>query len=122
MRLVIGIIIGFLLCAGLSFGELIVQGKKTVYMGNALESGITVTEGDTTPENPQVNDLFRDIQDGIIYTWDGTAWKIKRTTQDIKDEIQIFKNNISGVDDLEARKCLKSLGKILLKLYGEQIE
>ena len=120
MKLLIGIIIGFLLATSLSFGELIVNGKKTVYMGNALESGITVTEGETAPTNPATGDLFRNIQDGTIYTWNGSIWVVNNLKQDIKDEIQIFKDNIELVTDPKAKKCLKSLEKIILRLYKEE--
>ena len=89
--------------------------------GNIIAPGPPVTEDDTPPINPVNGEIWRDITDGTIYIWDG-AWTVKNTTPDIKNEIQIFKANIQNVDDLEARKCLKSLGKILLKLYKEQIE
>ncbi len=119
MKLLIGIIMGFLFSVALVNAELVVKGKKVIYTGNAIESGVTITEGMDVPENPKVNDLWRNISDNIVYIYDGNAWVVKNTTADIKNEIQIFKNNINNVDDPEAQKCLKALGKILLKLYKE---
>lgn len=104
----------------LANADLIIKGgKKVVYTGNALQSGITITESETAPVNPQVNDVWRCITDGVIYVWNGTAWVVKNTTQNIKDEIAIFKTNISNVSDLATKKCLTSLGKIILNLYHE---
>ena len=122
MRLFIGIIIGFLISTAIVEARVFTKGGITMETGDVINPGSSVTEDDIAPTNPTTGDLFRDIIDGTIYTWNGTAWVVKRTTQDIKDEIAIFKANIAGVDDLEARKCLKSLARILLKLYKESAE
>lgn len=88
-------------------------------MGDTLTSGITLTESEVAPTNPALNDIWRCITDGTIYIWNGSIWGVKNKDQSIKDEIAIFKANISGVNDPQAKKCLQSLGKILLKLYKE---
>ena len=122
MRLFIGIIIGFLISTAIVEARVFTKGGITMETGDVINPGSSVTEDDIAPTNPTTGDLFRDITDGTIYTWNGSAWVVKNTTQDIKDEVTIFKANIAGVDDLEARKCLKSLARILLKLYKESAE
>ena len=99
--------------------ELVVHGSRTIYTGNVLTPGITIVEGATAPENPIEGTIWRCITDGTIYTWNGTIWEVSNKTQDIKNEIAIFKTNINIVTDPAVKKCLKSLGVILLKLYKE---
>ena len=113
------ILILFLLFTTLASADLVVSGKKVVYTGNALQSGITITESEVAPTAPILNDIWRCITDGTIYTWNGTIWEVSNKTQAIKDEIAIFKANIANVNDPATKKCLVSLGKILLKLYKE---
>ena len=113
------ILILFLSFTTVASADLIVQGKRVIYTGNALESGITITESEVAPTTPALNDIWRNITDGTIYIWNGTIWEVKNKDQAIKDEIAIFKANIGNVSDPAAKKCLQSLGKILLKLYKE---
>ena len=122
MRLFIGIIIGFLLSVTIVNAELIVKGKKVIYTGDALTTGITITESEIAPTNPKINDIWRDITDNTVYTYNGTAWVVKQTTPAIKAEIAIFKANITGVTDPKAKACLKSMARILLKIYKESAE
>ena len=121
MKLLIGILIGFLLATTLATADLIVKGKKVIFTGNAIESGATITEGLEPSENPKENDLWRDISDNTVYIYDGVNWVVKNNTQDIKNEIQIFKDNIVNITDPATKKCLKSLGKIILKLYKQNL-
>ena len=118
---IFGLIIVFLLSASLVNADVVIKGKRTIYTGNALQSGITITESEIAPENPNIGDIWRDITDGTVYIWDG-SWVVKNATPDIKDEIQVFKNNIGSVSDPATKKCLKALGKILLKLYKEELQ
>ena len=111
-----------LLLPTIANAELIISGSKTVYTGTVFGSGITLTESMEEPTEPTTGDIWRDIDDGTIYEYDGTSWEVRNKTQNIKDEIQIFKDNLSGVNDAEAKKCLRALGKVLLKLYKETIE
>ncbi len=90
--------------------------------GNVLEPGIKITESIQRPTNPSLNDEYVDPRTGIVEVWNGSAWVVKATTPEIKTEIQIFKDNIAGVTDPKAKKCLKSLAKILLKIYRESAE
>lgn len=118
MKILITILIVLLWCS-LGNCDLIVKGNRTVYTGEGFQK---LTEGPEAPVNPTENDMWRDTSDNTLYYFDDSEWVVKRTTQDIKDEIQVFKNNIAGVNDIEARRCLKALGKILLKLYKESSE
>src|SRR3990167_8397014 len=120
-KLFIGVIIGFLFSVALARAELIVKGRSIIYAGNVVTCKPTITESVDTPTSPRVNDIWRDTANNIVYIYNGSAWVVKRTTQSIKNEILVFKNNITGVDDPETMKCLKSLGKILLLLYGEAL-
>lgn len=113
------ILILFLAFTTVASADLVVSGKKVIYTGNALQSGITITESKVAPANPKNLDIWRNITDGTIYTWTGTIWEVSNKTQAIKDEIVIFKANIGNVSDPAAKKCLVSMGKILLKLYKE---
>ena len=121
MRLFIGVILVLLLPA-IANADLIVNGSRVVYTGTVFGSGITLTESMEEPTDPITGDIWRDIDDGTIFEYDGSDWVVRNKTQDIKDEIQIFKDNIGGVNDPEAKKCLKALGKVLLKLFRETIE
>ena len=117
------IIITFLtILSSNSFCEIIVKGDKTIYTGNVLEPGVTIIESATAPENPFLGLIWRDITDNTVYTYNGTAWVVKRTTPAIKSEIAIFKANIAGVTDPKAKACLKSMARILLKIYKESAE
>lgn len=114
------LIIFILLFPVLSNAELVIQGKRTIYTGNAIQSGITITESEVAPTNPALNDVWRNITDGTIYTWNGTIWEVKNKTQEIKDEIVIFKKNIESVSDPAVKKCLKALKRMVFQLYKEQ--
>lgn len=87
-----------------------------------LTPTIILTEGPDAPDNPNVNDLWRNTDNNTLYKYDGSTWIVKNLTQDIKDEIAIFKTNLSQVSDPRAKKCLRSLGKAVLKLYQESLE
>ena len=89
--------------------------------GNALEPGITVTQSIEKPTNPSINDEYNDPRTGIVEVWNGSEWCVKNLTQDLKDEIAIFKANYNNVTDVATKKCLKALGKALLKLYNESL-
>ena len=118
-KLFIGVIIGFLFSVALVNADLIVRGKRVVYTGDTITAKPTITESIEAPTNPQVNDLWRDITNNIVYIYNGRAGGGKRTTQSIKNDIQIFKDNIIAVDDIEARKCLNALSRMVFKLYKE---
>ena len=118
-KLFTGIIIGFLFSTALVNADLIVRGKRVVYTGDAITAKPTITESIEAPTNPQTNDLWRNISDNIIYIYDGSIWKVKNATVAIKNEIQVFKDNIAGVNDIKARKCLNALSKMIFKLYKE---
>ena len=122
MRLFIGIIIGLLLLTSNAYAIIYSKGGVKIETGNVLEPGPDVIENDIAPVNPSIGTIWRDITDGTIYTWNGTTWLVRATSQDIKDEIVIFKTNIVNVQDPAVRKCLKSLGRIILKLYKESAE
>ncbi len=113
------IIIVLLSFTTIASADLIVKGKRTIYTGDALTSGVTLTESEVAPTNPATNDIWRNITDGTIYVYNGTIWIVKNKTADIQTEIDIFKANIGNVSDVATRKCLKSLAVIILKLYKE---
>ena len=119
-KLFIGIIIGFLFSVALVRAELIVKGKRVIYTGNATMPGLTITESIDVPVNPKTNDLWRNITDNTVYIYNGSAWVVKNTTVDIKNEVWVFKNNIAAVNDIEARKCLNALKKMVFNLYQEE--
>jgi|SRR3990167_2190512 len=118
-KLFIGVIIGFLFSAALVRAELIVKGKRVIYTGDATMTRATITESIDVPVNPKTNDLWRDITDNIVYIYNGSAWVVKNATVDIRNEILIFKENIIGVDDIKAKKCLNALRRMIFKLYKE---
>ncbi len=113
------ILILFLAFTTLANADLVVSGKRVIFTGDALQSGKTITESEVAPTTPALNDIWRCITDGTIYTWNGSVWEVSNKTQDIKNEIAIFRANIVNVSDPAVKKCLVSLGKILLKLYKE---
>ena len=118
-KLFIGVIIGFLFSVALVRAELIVKGKSIIYAGNVVTGKPTITESADTPTSPRVNDIWRDTANNIVYIYNGSAWTVKNATADIKDEVRVFKNNIAAVDDIEARKCLNALSRMVFKLYKE---
>ena len=118
-KLFIGVIIGFLFSVALVRAELIVKGKRVIYTGDATMTRATITESIDVPVNPKTNDLWRDITDNIVYIYNGSAWVVKNATVDIRNEILIFKENIIGVDDIKAKKCLNALRRMIFKLYKE---
>ena len=118
-KLFIGVIIGFLFSVALARADLIVRGKRVVYTGDTITAKPTITESADTPTSPHVNDLWRNITDNTIYIYNGIAWVVKNATVDIKNEIRVFKDNIAAVDDIEARKCLNALSRMVFKLYKE---
>ena len=119
-KLFIGIIIGFLFSVALVRAELIVKGKSIIYAGNVVTGKPTITESADTPTSPRVNDIWRDTANNIVYIYNGSAWVVKNATVAIKNEIQVFKDNIAGVNDIKARKCLNALKKMVFKLYQEE--
>ena len=122
MRLFIGIIIVFLLCPTLAFaGDILVTNGIIMHTGNVLEPGITVTLKLQKPTNPSINDEYNDPRTGIVEVFNGTDWVVKNKTIDIANEIAIFRANYNNVTDVATKKCLKALGKALLKLYNESL-
>jgi hypothetical protein len=76
----------------------------------------------TEPTEPTVNMIWQNPETGEVKVYDGTKWLMVNNTQMVKDEIAIFKANFSGITDPKAKACIKSLGKILLYLYRENLE
>lgn len=109
-----------ILCLPLSaYSEgLNITGAKVTYITPTTK----LTESYEAPTSPSLDDLWRDVDDNVIWKWDGSNWVCKRKTQAIQDEIDIFKANIAGVNDPEVKKCLRALGKVILKIYAEDLE
>jgi len=95
---------------------LTIHGNKTVYVGESFQK---LTEGLTAPDDPQEGDLWRNLVNNIVYIYAAGEWVVQNTTPDIKEEIQKFRNNIGDVNDVNARRCLRALFKMILKLYNE---
>ncbi len=119
MRIII--IIVLLLSTNLAFADVLATGGITMSTGNVLEPGVTVTIKLQKPTNPKIGDEYNDPRTGIVEVWNGTGWVVKNKTADIANEIQIFKDNIAGVNDPEAKACLRAIGKAVLKLYKEEL-
>ena len=122
MRLFIGIIIGFLLSTVIVEARVFTKGGIRMETGDIINPGPSVTEDDAAPVNPVNGEIWRDITDGTIYTWNGSVWTVRNKSPDIQAEIDIFKANINSVNDPNARKCLKALGRIILKLYKDTVQ
>lgn len=101
-----------------TYGEWNIKGSKITYLNN----GLTITESEVAPDNPEIGSLWKDINNNITYIWDGDSWECKRTTQEVKNLIDEFKSELIQVSDIHAKKALKALGKIVGKLYKEVIE
>lgn len=106
----------------LANADLIVKGRKVIFTGDALTNGVTLTESEIAPANPALNDVWRCITDGTIYVWNGTAWVVKNYNVDVKQYVQDFKTALSQVQDPAIKQCLKMLGKIILRLYLQDLQ
>ena len=95
------------------------KGGLKIETGNVLERGPDVYENEVAPTGVAIGTIWRDITKGIIFVWNGSAWVDEKLSQDIKDEIAIFRANINSISDPATKKCLKSLAVLLLKLYKE---
>lgn len=97
--------------------QLIIRGNKTVWTGGLNK----LTEGPTAPENPSEGDRWRNTEDNMLYVYKSGAWVVQIKTADIDTAIATFKANLAGVNDPEAKECLKQLGKVVLKLYNKNL-
>ncbi len=92
--------------------ELIVSGN---YWTNKTKQLKNFFHQPDQPTAVMVGDMWEDTETGYIYKWNGSDWKMTKKTAIIDESIQDFKDSLAGVDDPEAKKCLKMLGKVLLK-------